>query len=219
LNATLANILKKAKVSGVPKNNIENAIARATGNAGKDTSSRVVFEAMVSGKVGVIMECLTDNGNRTIHKLREILNDYSGRYAPAGFLFDKIGRVRVVVRDRDSPNPSKTDSGESKVDTIFEVAMDAGSQDFDVYENSDIVQFTCAPEAKDSLATALMNTGLCDDLDSSEVVYVARDPPEDGSVSDELATKISELLEALEENEDCVRAWTTIDVYIRPDDE
>ena len=64
-----------------------------------------------------------------------------------------------------------------------------------------------------------MDTGLCEELDSSEVVYVARDAPEEGTVSDEVATKISELLEALEENEDCVRAWTTIDAYIRPDEE
>lgn len=64
-----------------------------------------------------------------------------------------------------------------------------------------------------------MDTGLCEELDSSEVVYVARDPPDEGSVSDEVASKISELLDALEENEDCVSAWTTIDSYIRPDEE
>lgn len=64
----------------------------------------------------------------------------SGRYAPAGFLFDKIGRVRVVVRDRDGPNPLKPKSGESKIEYVFETAMAAGSQDFDVFEKSDIVQ-------------------------------------------------------------------------------
>ena len=70
----------------------------------------------------------------------------SGRYAPAGFLFDKIGRVRVVVRDRDGPNHLKPESGESKIEHVFETAMGAGSQDFDIFEKSGIVQVRCVCE-------------------------------------------------------------------------
>ena len=63
-----------------------------------------------------------------------------------------------------------------------------------------------------------MKSGLCDGLDSSDVVYRARDPPSEGTVSDELASSVTELLEKLEENEDFVRAFTTVDSYIRLDD-
>lgn len=97
-------------------------------------------------------ESLTDNGNRTIHKLREILNEYgcviphehsvsqfliapifnSGRFAPVMFMFDRVGRVQVTV--------PKTEDRDSRIEAILEAASSAGGEDFEILEDSTIVE-------------------------------------------------------------------------------
>ena len=68
------------------------------------------------------------------------------------------------------------------------------------------------------MTAAITETRICDEILSSELIYRARDAQE-GAIDDELASNVSGLVEALEENEDCMRVWTTIDSYIRADED
>ncbi|KAI5124535.1 hypothetical protein M0805_003058 [Coniferiporia weirii] len=207
VNTTLANILRGAKTAGVPRDNIERAIARATGEGGKDASAHVVYEAMVSGSVAVIIECLTDNGNRTIHKLREILNEHNGRFAPVKFLFDKVGRVQVSI--------PQTDDRDSRIEAVLEAAGSAGGEDFEILEGSDTVEYYCPPESLEAMTRAISGLSGGDSVLSSEYIFRAKDVQDE--VAESLEESVIELKDALEENEDCVRVWTTIDSRIRGD--
>ncbi|KAL5533069.1 hypothetical protein ACEPAF_4845 [Sanghuangporus sanghuang] len=211
VNNTLANILKAAKAAGVPKDNIEKAIARATGGAGKEAQVQVVHEAIVSGSIAVIIESITDNGNRTIHRLREILNEYGGRFAPVMFMFDKVGRVQVIV-------PEEAEDRDSRIETILEAASSAGGEDFEVIEDSNIVEYFCPPESLEGMTKAISVVSGNENVVSSEYIYRAKDGP--GQVDESLEDRIVELKNALlERHGDCVRVWTTIDSRIRGADE
>ncbi|KAH8117426.1 YebC-like protein [Phellopilus nigrolimitatus] len=233
VNGTLANILKAAKAIGVPKDNIEKAIARATGEIGKDANSYVVYEVMAYGSVGVIVECLTDNGTRTIYKLREIFNEYrpviysfyiigykilislspsflcSCHLAPVKYMFDKIGRVQVSV-----PQTAERDS---RIETILEAAGSVGGEDFEILEDSDIVEYFCPPESLDGMTKAISQVSGSDTVVSSESIFRAKDAVNDFEES--LVEKVMGMKDALEGNEDCVRVWTTIDSRICANDD
>ncbi|KAL5529156.1 hypothetical protein ACEPAG_5130 [Sanghuangporus baumii] len=210
-NNTLANMLKAAKAAGVPRENIEKAIARATGGAGKEAQVHVVHEAIVSGSIAVIIESLTDNGNRTIHRLREILNEYGGRFAPVMFMFDKVGRVQVTV-------PEEAEDRDSRIEAILEAASSAGGEDFEVIEDSNIVEYFCPPESLEGMTKAISVVSGNENVVSSEYMYRAKDGP--GEVDESLEDRIVELKNALlERHGDCVRVWTTIDSRIRGADE
>ncbi|EJD05906.1 YebC-like protein [Fomitiporia mediterranea MF3/22] len=209
VNHALANVLKAARAAGVPKDNVEKAIARATGEAGKEASVHVVHEAMVSGSVAVVIESMTDNGTRTVHRLREILNDYGGRFAPVMFMFDKVGRVQVKVPE--------TDDRDSQIEAILEAASSAGGEDFEVLEDSSIVEYFCPPESLEAMTKAISVVSGGEAVVSSEYIYRAKDAP--GEIDDSLEENVIELKNALlERHGDCVRVWTTIDRRIQTGD-
>jgi len=198
-NAALAAVLKVAKLNGVPKENVQKALDRV--GSGKDKGSQqLMYEAMAYGSVGVLIECLTDNRDRTHHALREILNHYNARFAPVTFMFQKKGRVRVAL-----------DAG-SDPEQLIETALEAGAEDFetvDVPENTIETIFTCPPTELSKLASAVTSPGKCRELLESELVYVPTEPVEEPAES--LSTSISNLVEALEENEATIRVWTSLD--------
>ncbi|EPQ58454.1 YebC-like protein [Gloeophyllum trabeum ATCC 11539] len=202
-NASLAAVLKAAKANGVPKDNVEKALARASGSKDKG-SSQLMYEAMAHGSVGILIECLTDNANRTLHALREILNDHNGRFAPVSFMFAKKGRVRVAL--------DKGKDHEERVEQLIETALEAGAEDFETVDSSDStveVEFTCPPNVLSKVASAATAPGKYRELLESELVYVPTEPGEEADES--LTNSISELVEALEDNEDTIRVWTTLD--------
>lgn len=199
----MAVILKKARASGVPKENIENALKKASGGDGK-TGQQVTYEIMVGGSIGVIVECLTDNLNRTIHTIRDIVKDNGARFASVAFLFQRKGSVKVLL-----------DTGEdfdASIEDLLDVALAAGIEDFEQSEPSSgtvEIEFMCPPTSLAKVTSAVTKGGLCKELVSSELIYVPNDPSE--PPEGELEEKISSLVEGLEDHEDTLRVWTTLD--------
>ncbi|KAI0062198.1 YebC-like protein [Artomyces pyxidatus] len=198
-NIALFNTLKKARADGVPKANIESALQKAIG--GKDKGDQLAtYEAMAHGSVGVVIECLTDNGNRTVHKLREILKRHNANFATVGFMFQRKGCVRLALQS------------EKNQDALIEVALEAGAEDFD----SDVadgggyeIEFVCPPPELARLTAAVTAPELGAELLTSELIYA---PSEAGAVEDDaLENMIGELVGELEENEDTLHVWTTLD--------
>ncbi|CAA7267648.1 unnamed protein product [Cyclocybe aegerita] len=118
LNIRLAAALKSAKDQGVPKENIQKALARA-GGASNGSGQHFVYEALAHDSVGLIIECLTDNANRTLHNVRDILTSYGARMTPVKFMFERQGLVTVAL--------DKSIDGE--FDKFFDIAIENGAEE------------------------------------------------------------------------------------------
>jgi len=157
---------------------------------------------LAHGSIGLIIECLTDNGNRTLHQIREILNAHNARFATVMFMFHRRGRVRVALSEQDV-----TDGG---VDKLFDEAIAAGAEDFDQVPGTGKgveIEIMCAPNTLGKIIDGFTQSGLSQGLLSSELVYV----PSDDLVGDaELGSRVKELVTDLEENEGTLRVWTTL---------
>ena len=123
-NPRLRSAVERAKAEGLPKDNIERAISRASG-AGHDAQLfEITCEAAASGGVAIIIEAITDNKNRTVNEIKHILAEYGGKLAEPGALvwnFEKIGVIEVAG----DQNVSKT-RGE-----IENAIIESGARDFE----------------------------------------------------------------------------------------
>ncbi|KAI0646823.1 YebC-like protein [Trametes meyenii] len=202
-NNVLAAVVKRAKTQGVPKDNIENALKKLSGESGKG-DSHLVFEAMGPGSVGIIVESLSDNPNRTIKFLSTLLKDHGARLADVKFLFRREGRVKVAL-----------DSGEdldARLEKLVEVALDADAEDFeseDLPDGTREVEFKCPHTSLHKLTSALTAPGVSRELLSSELVYAPLEPLED--LDDGSSEDLGKLVEAIEDLDDTLRVWTTAD--------
>ena len=184
-NAALANAVEKAKALRMPKENIERAIARGTG-AGADAAAieAVTYEGYGPGGVAILIECLTDNRNRTAADIRHIFAraDASlGEPGSVSWMFDKKGVLLV-----DGVRWSEDD---------LMPAIDAGAED--LAEEGDSIRISCEPAALRAVREALEQAGV--EVQSIEQTMVPRTVVEVGAND---ARKLLKLLDALDEQDD-----------------
>ncbi|KAI0085465.1 YebC-like protein [Irpex rosettiformis] len=201
-NFALAAVIKRARSQGVPRDNIDKALKKAAG--AKDSGEQpVTYEAM-AGTVGLIIECSTNNANRTATQIREQLNRNNARLAPVMFLFERKGIVRISL--------DEADDFDAKLERVADAALDAGAEDFENDEPSEgivEVEFKCDPATLSKVTTAVTAPGLAKELLGSEVIYA---PVDKADIQDEeLTNKVSTLVDSLEELEDTMNVWTTLD--------
>ncbi|KAJ1965790.1 hypothetical protein GGI12_000535 [Dipsacomyces acuminosporus] len=118
-NLRLAAAIKQAKQADMPKDTVERAIKRATSKE-YSNAEQVVYEGLGPYGVALIIECLTDNRNRTVKALRNKFNRMGGTMTPVGYMFDKKGRIWFT----------KGESQDS-VDQMLEKAIEAGAEDIE----------------------------------------------------------------------------------------
>lgn len=174
-----------AKAASMPKDNIERAIKRGTGELQGEIIETVVYEAIGPNDVALIIEAVTDNRNRTVNDIKLILNKNGGRYGAVMWMFDRRGMIEV--------------SGK----TLDELQLiDAGADDVILAENSAMV-FT-APENLMRVTENLEKAGLI--VSSSTIGYW----PKTGVTYPEgaMAEKLDKLLDLLDENDDVARVFT-----------
>jgi YebC/PmpR family DNA-binding regulatory protein len=184
-NATLATAVQKARDASMPKDNIERAIAKGTGE-GADAAAieSVVYEGYGPGGVAIMVEALTDNRNRTGADVRHIFGKHAGTLGEPGsvaYLFEKRGVVVV-----DASRWSEDD---------LEPAIDAGAED--ISADGDIFEIVSDPGDLASVRAALEDAGVA--IQSAEVVQqpTVRVPVDEGDVG-----QLLRLLEALEADDD-----------------
>lgn len=189
-NTTLALVIDKAKAANMPLSNIERAIARV-----KDKESaalqEVMYEGYGSGGVGVIVECATDNLNRTYPEVKSAFNKAGGSIAEKGavaFQFTRKGKLRVKG------------IGEELLLSI----LDAGADDA-VEEEGDTIVFT-DPKDLMKIRSQLIESGL--EVLEAELTYEPNNLViiEDDKTSD----KVVRLLESLEDLDDVVATYTNL---------
>jgi YebC/PmpR family DNA-binding regulatory protein len=194
-NPALSLAVQKAKDASMPKDNIERAIAKGTGE-GTDAEAleTVVYEGYGPGGVAVMIEALTDNRNRTGSEVRHIFGKHGGNLGEPGsvaYLFDKTG---VIVVD-----------AERYTEDDLMPAIDAGATDIAL--DADVFEVLSDPSDLSAVRAALDEAGV--EVESFEV---AQRPKTTVPLDEDGATKLMKLIDALEDQDDVDTVHANFDV-------
>ena len=194
-NPALGLAVQKARDASMPKDNIERAIAKGTGEGGDaDALESVMYEGYGAGGVALLVEATTDNRNRTGSEVRHTFSKHGGNLGEPGsvaYLFDKKG---IVVVD-----------GERYTEDDLMVAIDAGAEDIGM--DDDVFEVTCEPADLAAVRAALVEAGI--EVDSAEVAQLPKTRVE---LDEDGAVKVLRLVDALEELDDVDAVHANFDV-------
>jgi YebC/PmpR family DNA-binding regulatory protein len=194
-NPALSLAVQKAKDASMPKDNIERAIAKGTGEGGDaDALEAVMYEGYGPGGVAILVEALTDNRNRTGSEIRHAFNKHGGNLGEPGsvaYLFDKKG---VVVVD-----------GERYSEDDLMPAVDAGAED--IVLDDDVFEVLCEPADLSAVRAALVEAGI----EVAEAQVMQR-PKTLVPLDEDGATKLMKLIDTLEDLDDPDTVHANFDV-------
>jgi YebC/PmpR family DNA-binding regulatory protein len=194
-NAALENAVRKAKEASMPKENIERAIAKGTGEGGEASAiEAVLYEGYGPGGVAILVEALTENRNRTSADVRHVFSKNGGSLGEPGsvaYLFEKKGAIVI-------------DSSRYSEDELM-VAVEAGAEDI----TSDEGVFEVIAESAEFTPVRRALEGAGVELESAEMVYR---PTSLVPVEEAQAAKLMSLIEKLEENDDVSAVHANFDV-------
>jgi YebC/PmpR family DNA-binding regulatory protein len=195
-NLALQNAIEKARSYSMPKENIERAIARGSGqDADAAAFETILYEGYAPGGVAIIVEALTDNRNRTAADVRHLFAKHDGNLGEAGSVSWLFERRAIVLVD-----------GGANEDELMLAAADGGADD--VTRDGSSWQITAGPENLTAVREAVEAAGFA--VDSAELTMAPKTTIE---VSDETqAKKILRLLDALEENDDVQEVYANFDI-------
>ncbi len=197
-NPRLRAAVVKAKAASMPKDNIERAIKKGTGELSGGTYEELVYEGYAAGGVAVLVEVLTDNKNRAAANVRNIFNKNGGNLGTSGSVSRMFERKGVIEYDAEKVSE----------DEVMEVALEAGADD--IVNEDGIITVTTTPDAFAGVADAL--TGKNFESLSASVSMV---PMAYTSVDAETAKKVQKLIDKLEEDDDVQNVYSTVEY---PDD-
>lgn len=184
-NPRLRTAIETARAASMPKENIERAVKKGTGDLEGVEYQDIIYEGYGPGGVAIMIFALTDNPTRTVADVRHKLSRGGGNLGAANsvaFMFDRKGQIAIDATRYDE-------------DAALEKALEAGAEDF-ARENDQYI-VTTEPNSLDEVRTALEATGL--DVQEAEVAYI---PKNTVQVSGETATTLLKLLESLEDLDD-----------------
>lgn len=194
-NPALRLAIEKANAVNMPKDNIERAIKKATGDLEGVTYEELKYEGYAPGGVAVMVECLTDNRNRTVAEVRHAFSKYGGNLGTDGsvaYLFSKIGVLNFA------PGTSE--------DEVMEVALDAGADDI-VMDDDGSIEVITSPETYSAVSEAMKAVGL--NAENSEITMRASLEVE---LDVETGEKVLRFLDALEDLDDTQDVYSNADI-------
>ena len=194
-NATLRTMYQKARDASVPTDTIDRAVKRGTGELEGVRYEPVSYEGYAPAGVAVIVECLTDNRNRTGADVRNIFTKNGGSTAEPGAVSWQFERKGVVIVPRSVPE-----------DELMLVALDSGAEDLE--DQGDTWQLTCPPNALPGLRSALEEAGMA--VDSAEVTMAPTTVVALANEAD--ARRVLRLIDLLEEHDDVQNVYANFDV-------
>ena len=187
-NSKLKDLISKAKANNVPNDNIDRIIKKAAGEGDKNNYETMVYEGYGPGGVAVIVECLTDNKNRTAGDVRHYFDKFGGNMGTTGcvsFMFDKKGQIIIDKEEC-----------EMEADDLMMTALDAGAEDFS--EEEDSFEILTGPDDLEVVKKALEDAGVV--MASAEVTMLPQNYVE---LTDETAIKnLQKTLDLLDEDDD-----------------
>jgi YebC/PmpR family DNA-binding regulatory protein len=149
-NGKLKDIIAKAKSNNMPNDTIERSIKKAAGDANADNYERVTYEGYGPNGSAIIVECLTDNKNRTASNVRNAFTKGNGNVGTPGcvsFMFDRKGQILVDKEE-----------WEKDADELMMLALDAGAEDFS--EEEDSYEIITDPDAFSEVREKLEEAGI-----------------------------------------------------------
>jgi len=195
MNARLRSAVAAARAQNMPNDNIQRAIAKATGGADGVDYEEIRYEGYGPGGVAVIVETLTDNRNRTASEVRSAFTKHGGTLGETGsvaFNFERVGMVTYAV-------------SAANADEMFEAALDAGASD--VESTGETHEITCAP---DDFST--VRDGLETKFGTAQESSLDWKPQNTVPVEEDAARTLFKLIDTLEDNDDVQRVAANFDI-------
>jgi YebC/PmpR family DNA-binding regulatory protein len=213
-NPTLRTMFQKAREASVPLDTIDRAIKRGTGELEGVRYEQVSYEGYAPSGVAVIVECLTDNRNRTGADIRSVFSKNGGSMAEPGSVswqFERKGVILVTGSARsnqpDQPHqPDQPDQPDVTEDDLMLTALDAGAED--ITDAGDHWQVITPPAEVAAVRTAIEEAGMT--VDSAEVTLLPSTTVPLNSESD--AKKVLHVVDLLEEHDDVQNVYANFDI-------
>lgn len=181
-NPRLRRAIDSAKTQNMPKDNVDRAIKKGTGDMDGVNYEEILYEGYGPGGVAVMVECLTDNKNRTIADVRYIFNKAGGNVGTDGcvaWMFDKKGVITISKEHADE-------------ETLMEVALEAGAED--IKDEGETFDVLTAPEDFDAVKDAIDGAQI-----PCEVAEISMVPQNTTAVSGKEAEQMVRFMEALDD--------------------
>jgi YebC/PmpR family DNA-binding regulatory protein len=194
-NPRLRTAVLKARAANRPKDNIDRAIKKGTGELEGVTYEELAYEAFAPGGVALLIEVLTDNKNRAAADVRNILTRAGGQLATAGSVSRLFKRLGVITLDGEKYTE----------DQVMEVAIEGGAEDVSLSDG--VIEVTTAPEDFETVVNALTEKSF--ETMSAEISMV---PEADVSLDNDATAKVLKLIDKLEENDDVQNVYSNINI-------
>ena len=194
-NPRLRLAVDKAKGQSMPKDNIERAIKRGAGETDGDDFFEIRYEGYGPGGTAVMVDCLTDNRNRTVADVRHAFTKFGGNLGADGsvnYLFNKVGELQY---------PSDADE-----DAVMEAAIEAGAEDV-LVDDDGAIEVLTAPEDFEQVRDAMQEAGL--EAENAQVTMRASTSAELGVKE---ASSMVKMLEVLEDLDDVQEVYSNADI-------
>ncbi len=198
-NARLRKAVEDGKAANMPADNVKRAIMKGTGQLPGTIYEEITYEGYGPGSVAVIVECTTDNKNRTFAEIRKIFSDKGGSIGTTGCVSYMFAKKGIILINKEATTE----------ENLMNVALEAGAEDIKTQEEG--FEVVTAMENLDAVKTAIEAKGI--KTESAEITMI---PGNEVDVNDvETATKIVNMIEALDEHDDTKNVYTNHNI---PDD-
>jgi YebC/PmpR family DNA-binding regulatory protein len=194
-NPRLRTIIAEAKSVNMPADNIKKAIQRGTGELPGVHYEEVTYEGYGPGGAALIIECMTDNKNRTVGEVRHLLEKHNGNLGSSNsvaWMFSKKGYIVV-------------DKGAADEEKLLDATLDAGADD--VRDDGDSWEVISEPGRFEAVRDAVKGLGL-----EPGTAQVAMLPQNYVKLQGKEASQMVKLMEALEEHDDVQHVWSNFDI-------
>lgn len=193
-NPRLRLAVDNAKAANMPMDNIERAIKKATGELEGVTFLELMYEGYGPSGVAFIVECLTDNKNRTVAEVRHLFTKYGNGLGESGsvaWMFDRKGVITFPIQ------------GKSE-DDILEIILEAGADDLQTEE--EYFEVTTSVDSFEDVRKALVDSGI--EIENASLQWIAKNTIE---VNGEAAEKVERLYDMLEDSDDVQNVYSNAD--------
>lgn len=194
-NASLRTVILKAKAAQMTNDAIDRAVKRGTGESDGGNYESILYEGYAPGGVGILIDVLTDNRNRSGSEIRAIFSKLGGAMAEPGAVGWQFSRRGVLQVSR-----------KASEDEVMMAALEAGAED--ITDLGETWQVACEPSSLFEVKAALEGAGL--EVSSAESTMLASNSIPVSDVED--ARKILRIIDALEDNDDVQDVYSNFDI-------
>ena len=194
-NPRLRQAVLKARSSNMPKDNIDRAIKKGTGDLEGADYVEIAYEGYGPGGVAILVDALTDNRNRTAADVRSIFSKGGGNLGESGCVSYLFNRKGIIAYD----------ASQHTEDEVLEKALEAGADD--VQTSGDAVELTCAAEEFDAVVSVMQEAGF-----EHTMAEIGKVPDATVTLDADGTRKALRLIEALDDHDDVQSVSTNLEI-------